>query len=250
MLSPQHILFFNESSCFLYFCFCSWFLCRNFCKHTLRCTLIKPCVRQVVLLDARDWSRVVHVLYTSPPLDRYTLDNFTGYSPPIHVKAGPGLNISTARQPLVLALQVSNRGRALRLPVDRGGFGAHITWASTPGTDPGGGNHHACAGPYPHSVRSKDGFFYLRQKHFMTQWARNCTGKHTRYRTGYDGRNRLWCHHVRGHSCANGIQVVDCVFHGSHCLPFNDLDCSWAPQEAQDDMWWPKMIWNFMKKQV
>jgi len=82
----------------------------------------------VVLLDAANHSDVA-TLYTSPPLDAYSFDNFKGYSPPVDVDVR-GLDVPNGRA-LYVALRFHNNERNLQVPIDpEDGLSVRITWAA------------------------------------------------------------------------------------------------------------------------
>ena len=81
----------------------------------------------VVLIDGASM-KAIKTIYTSPPLDKYSFDHFTQYSPPVHVSAH-GLGVSN-EQPIILALQVENNQRNLQIPIDKAGFNATVRWVT------------------------------------------------------------------------------------------------------------------------
>ena len=83
----------------------------------------------VVLTDAS--GGVLATLYRSPPLCNYSFDNFTQYSPPLHINV---TGLSIPNDELVrLAIQISNNQRNIQIPVDNkvGGFKVRLGWATT-----------------------------------------------------------------------------------------------------------------------
>jgi hypothetical protein len=95
---------------------------------------------KVLVLDAADHTRVLGTVYSSPgPLDKYSFDHFTTYSPPIDVASPAGMSIPNAR-PVVLALQFTNNGRNLEVPLlpSTGGLAVKVGWSKdvAPGPPP------------------------------------------------------------------------------------------------------------------
>ena len=69
-------------------------------------------------------------IYTSPPLDKYSYDHFTGYSPPIRVESSGALGVPNEGLVFVV-LEVANHQRNLQMPIDDlgGGLNATVTWS-------------------------------------------------------------------------------------------------------------------------
>ena len=81
----------------------------------------------VILTDAE--GRTLKTLGVASSLGRYSFDDFTGYSPPIHIgSTGP---VRVPNDGLVfIVLEVANHERNLQIPIDDrdGGFNATVTW--------------------------------------------------------------------------------------------------------------------------
>lgn len=74
----------------------------------------------------RAWQ--VATLYTSPPLVNYSFDDFKGYSPPIHVRAG-GLSLPNGRS-LYVALRFDNHERNVQIGIDKDrGLFVSVKWS-------------------------------------------------------------------------------------------------------------------------
>jgi hypothetical protein len=91
-----------------------------------------PTVR-VLLLDLAT-GKELKSIFQSEPLGNYSFDHFTGYSPPISVKA-TGINCPNTKA-VIIALEVTNNQRNLQIPVDdlAKGFDIHVGWSSGDGS--------------------------------------------------------------------------------------------------------------------
>ena len=88
----------------------------------------KPPVVTVVVIDAASGKPLGAPLFTSAPLGNVSFDRFEGYAPPVVVRA-TGLALPNEK-PLIVALQVANRGRNLMIPLDdlASGFNITVGW--------------------------------------------------------------------------------------------------------------------------
>ena len=69
----------------------------------------------VVLVDAVTLAPLATV-YTSPPLDKYSFDKYTGYSPPIAVDV-KGLKVPNTN-PVLVQIKFENNQRNLQVQLD------------------------------------------------------------------------------------------------------------------------------------
>eukprot|EP00911_Craspedida_sp_UC1_P000447 UC1_evm4s337 len=77
----------------------------------------------------------VATVYTSAPLDAYSFDHYSGYSPPVKVHIS-NLKIKNSR-PLLLRLRFENRKRNLQVQLNATlGLAARVAWTSSVGPDP------------------------------------------------------------------------------------------------------------------
>ena len=82
----------------------------------------------VVLVDAANQSDVA-TLYTSPELNKYSFDDYKGYSPPINI-AVSNLRVPNGRA-LLVALRIHNNERNLQIPLDpAGGMSVRLSWSA------------------------------------------------------------------------------------------------------------------------
>ncbi|KAL1524703.1 hypothetical protein AB1Y20_019588 [Prymnesium parvum] len=68
---------------------------------------------------------VLRTAWTSGELGNYSWDRFTGYSPPLQIRAS-GLGVKLSEKPVILALAVTNHERNLQIPVDDKAAGFNI----------------------------------------------------------------------------------------------------------------------------
>lgn len=99
----------------------------------------KPCDGPpIMLLVATDagTGEDLEVLYTSPPLNGYSYDKYTDYSPPVHVDVG--VSNVPAGIPVQLVLRFKNNKHNLQLLLDpQVGLDLKVEWG-TPGGSSGG----------------------------------------------------------------------------------------------------------------
>lgn len=91
-------------------------------------------ILRVVLLDGTTRAHV-QTLFTSKPLNGYSFDHFTKYSPPVPVSA-TGLHIANSKS-LLLGIAVQNNKQNLQINID-GGLDVRVQWAKarSPGPAP------------------------------------------------------------------------------------------------------------------
>ena len=89
----------------------------------------------LVALDA-DSGAELQTFYTSPVLNKYSFDHFTGYSPAIQVDADKLNFVHTGS--IKLSLKFSNNKQNLQIAVDEAtGLGVKVTWGSANGRPAG-----------------------------------------------------------------------------------------------------------------
>ena len=86
---------------------------------------------RLLLVDAANTSKVNTVVWTSPPLDKYSFDNYHGYSPLVQVDV-QGLDMPDGGKRQLLVLQCRNNDRNLQLQLDPA-LGLNVSMAWVPG---------------------------------------------------------------------------------------------------------------------
>lgn len=88
----------------------------------------------LALVDAST-QNILQTIYTSPVLDKYSFDDFHGYSPPINVSIS-NLKVPNSK-PVLLVLKFQNNQRNLQIQLDKFvGLGLIVHWTSSVGPDP------------------------------------------------------------------------------------------------------------------
>ena len=95
----------------------------------------QPATVRLLLTDVATEAEV-RELWKSGPLGNYSYDQFTGYSPPIAVRATGLAQPNEAA--LMLTLEVTDHDRNLQLPIDNlvAGWNVKISWEGAPATAP------------------------------------------------------------------------------------------------------------------
>ncbi len=87
----------------------------------------------LVLVDAADPETEVATLAVSPPLDKWSFDNYKGYSPPVTLRADASTTrVKDAPSRLLLAIKIINNDRNLQIQLDpSAGLHATVSWDPT-----------------------------------------------------------------------------------------------------------------------
>ena len=95
----------------------------------------QPATVRLLLTDVATEAEV-RELWKSGPLGNYSYDQFTGYSPPIEVRATGLAQPNEAA--LMLTLEVTDHDRNLQLPIDNlvAGWNVKVSWEGAPATAP------------------------------------------------------------------------------------------------------------------
>ena len=95
----------------------------------------QPATVRLLLTDVATEAEV-RELWKSGPLGNYSYDQFTGYSPPIEVRATGLAQPNEAA--LMLTLEVTDHERNLQLPIDNlvAGWNVKVSWEGAPATAP------------------------------------------------------------------------------------------------------------------
>ena len=95
----------------------------------------QPATVRLLLTDVATEAEV-RELWKSGPLGNYSYDQFTGYSPPIEVRATGLAQPNEAA--LMLTLEVTDHDRNLQLPIDNlvAGWTVKVSWEGAPATAP------------------------------------------------------------------------------------------------------------------